>query len=155
MTAFRLIVLAAAATLLAGCSSYSAPELSIEKAELRERTPSGMVLEFTINAENRNSEPLPLREVRYRLLLDGNEVFSGTRSAEATLRRYGGQRFTLPAVITPGGEGVPTSGVVPFRISGSLKYITPGELAAVLFDAEVRQPEVSFDLEGRIDLTAK
>lgn len=141
------------ASLLAGCSSYSAPELTLESVRVRERSAEAVVLEVTLNAENRNSEPLPLREVRYALSIDGEEVFAGTRSAESTLRRYGSQKIVLPAVVKPGDSPL-TAGSRSVLIAGSMTYLTPGELDRILFDAEVRRPSVSFSLESDAALEA-
>jgi hypothetical protein len=44
---------------------------------------------------------------------------------------------------------------VPYRLSGTLQYITPGALAELLFDTGVSQPDVSFVQSGTIDLTAQ
>lgn len=139
--------------LLGGCSAYEAPNLKVVDARVSERSTEGVVLMFTIDAENPNEEGLPLRSVDYRVSLDGREVFTGTRSAEATLRRYGTQQIRLPAVValTEPGAGETAAN---YRIEGTLRYITPGEIAEILFDAGVRQPSVSFSGEGRADLTA-
>jgi hypothetical protein len=137
-----------------GCESYSAPVLSVAKAEPTERTQDGAAMLFTLDARNDNDEPLPLREVEYRVDLDGKEVFHGSRSAEATLRRVGIQQLRLPAAvpITQDTSSV-VAGPVRYRLTGSLYYITPGRLAETLFDAGVHKPSVSFNFEGDIDLT--
>lgn len=151
----KLWIGAAAAGLAAGgCSSYEAPNLKVVDARVSERSAEGVVLMFTIDAENPNEEGLPLRSVDYRVLLDGNEVFTGTRSAEATLRRYGTQQIRLPAVVAM-TEPEARDADANYRIEGTLRYITPGEIAEILFDAGVRQPSVGFSGEGKADLTAE
>ncbi len=141
-----------AATWLGGCSSYSAPTLRVEKVEIGERSPDGLVLKFAIEADNRNDIELPLREVHYALKLDGREVFRGVRSPEASLRRLGTQRIVFPAVVPlKAGEEVP-SGLVTFEIEGSLAYTTPGQIAEILFDTGLKRPSVSFRDGGQIDL---
>ncbi|HMN40621.1 MAG TPA: LEA type 2 family protein [Phycisphaerales bacterium] len=149
------IGLAAGGFCAVGCESYSAPVLSVAKAAPTERTQDGAAMLFTLDARNDNDDPLPLREVEYRVDLNGREVFHGSRSAEATLRRLGIQQLSLPAAvpITPDTAGV-VNGPVRYRLSGSMYYITPGRLAETLFDAGVRKPSVSFDFEGEIDLSA-
>src|SRR5262245_59188872 len=108
-----------------GCTSYAPPTLSVASATLTERTESGMVLEFTLTAQNKNSVALPLKEMRYRLELDGREVFRGYRSPEATLRRYGQQVLKVPAAITLGPDQPPPSGLVKYRLEGTLTYVVP------------------------------
>lgn len=149
------IVLAACGLFVVGCESYSAPALSVAKAEPTERTQDGAAMLFTLDARNDNDDPLPLREVEYRVDLNGREVFHGSRSAEATLRRLGIQQLSLPASvpITPDTAGV-VNGPVRYRLSGSMYYITPGRLAETLFDSGVHKPSVSFAFEGDIDLSA-
>lgn len=146
-------VLLCACLCLVGCATYKDPQLSVAEARATERTPDGTAVLFTIDAKNDNDEPLPLREVQYRLELNGRAVFSGVRSAEATLRRRGVQQFTLPASVSSAGDAAP-SGPSRYVLSGVLYYITPGQLAETLFDAGVRTPSVSFRLDGEVDLSA-
>lgn len=142
--------------LLAGGCGYSAPKLSVSEAHATERTPDGLAMVFTIEARNDNTDALPLRNVEYSLELNGKRVFSGTRSAEATIRRLGTQSFSLPAVVNlpanPGFESL--SGPAQYRLVGSVQYVTPGQLAEVLFDAGVRVPKVGFSGDGQIDFSA-
>lgn len=151
--ATRPAVLLSACLFLAGCTTYSDPKLSLAEAKATERTPDGTAVLFTIDAKNDNDEPLPLREVQYRLELNGQTVFSGVRSAEATLRRRGTQQFTLPASVQKAGETAP-SGPSRYVLSGVLYYITPGQLAETLFDAGVRTPSVGFRFDGEVDLSS-
>lgn len=139
---------------LGGCSSYSAPQLSVADVKIKEETPAGLVLEFTLDATNKNTIELPLRDVRYELKLGGREVFSGVRSPEAALRRLGTQRIVIPAVI-PLGPGSPRPvGLVAYELSGTLGYLTPGQFAQVLFDIKVSRPKVRFGERGTMDFGA-
>lgn len=138
---------------LGGCTSYTPPAMNVVKAEAKERTPDGAAMLFTLDARNDNEDALPLRSVEYRVDLDGQEVFSGTRSAEATLRRLGVQQITLPAVValnSPARQGL-VQGKARYRLSGQMYYVTPGQLAELLFDAGVRTPSTPFSAEGEID----
>lgn len=148
------------AFLLAGCSSYTAPTLRVTEAIVAERTSQGTVLGFTLDAENSNAVEMPLREVRYTLDLDGQRVFEGFRSPEATIRRFAVQHITLPAVVS--AEGAARLGLRPdasggpirYRLAGTLTYLTPGEIEEILFDNEIRRPTVSFEDSGEIRLGA-
>jgi hypothetical protein len=137
---------------LAGGCSYQPPKLQVVDAAVTSRTSEGFVVSFTLDASNANEEALPLREVRYTLELDGKQVFSGNRSAEATLRRLGTQRLSLPAAVPIQPDQPAPTGVVPYTLRGSLTYVTPGALAEVLFDTGVRQPKVTFRQQGTVDL---
>lgn len=108
---------------------------------------------ITLDAQNTNDVPLPLREIEYTLDIDGRRVFAGTRSAEATLRSMGVQSIRLPAVVQLSGEQA-ALGNVRYQLAGTLKYVTPGQVAEVLFDSGVRVPSVDFSGSGDIDLGA-
>lgn len=136
--------------LLPACSRYAAPQLALSNAAVTEQSPDGTVLAFTFDARNTNEVELPLHEVRYTLSLDGREVFRGVRSPEATLRRLGTQRITIPAVIPSAAHAA--TGVVPYTLQGDLTYSTPGQIERVLFDINIRRPDVAFRHEGTIDL---
>ncbi len=146
------LALAVLGALLTGCSRYKHPELSVAEVKLTEETASGYVLEFVLDTRNDNPEPLPLREVRYSLAIDGREVFSGVRSAQATLRRYGTQRISLPAAVALEPGAAPPRGVVRYALDGELSYVTPGQIARILFDTRVRRPRLGFHERGELDL---
>jgi hypothetical protein len=149
-----LLALLCVACIGGGCESYAAPVLSMTRAEPTERTPDGCAMLFTLDARNTNEDGLPLRTVEYRVDLNGREVFVGTRSAEATLRRLGTQQLKLPAVVALTPETQPlATGPSHYRLTGSMYYVTPGRLAETLFDAGVHTPSVGFSFEGDIDLS--
>ena len=135
-----------------GCSSYSAPGLTVSQVRVADRTQAGIVLDFELEATNRNEIELPLREVRYSLSLDGKEVFRGVRSPEASLRRLGTQTIHVPAVVPAADMG---AGPARDGLAGELGDTTPGRVAQVLFDIKVRRPNVGFREEGVVELGAK
>ncbi len=138
--------------LLAACTSYRAPVLTVAETRVRESAPTGVVVEFLVDAENPNAEPMPLREVRYAMEVDGRRVFECVRSPEATLRRFGTQRLVLPVVLplAPGASPPSASSVT---LSGILSYIAPGRWAETLFDTGVSRPEASFTTSAPVDFT--
>lgn len=141
-----------------GCSSYAAPRFSVLGVAERERTDEALVLDFTIEAENRNEEPLPLDRATYSLELDGQSVFSGQRLARVTVPRFGTQRLVLPVVVPTGL--VPASrfddgGEMRYVLSGVVEYQTPGRLAEFLFDVNLRRPEAGMTLRGVLELPAE
>lgn len=153
-TAGPRLVLAGACA-LGGCGAYHDPSLAVTGVSVRERTADAIVLEFTLQAENPNEVPLPLKEFSYTVSIDGAATFTGVRSPEATLRRFGTQEVKVPAVITaPAGGSLP-SGSVWCRLSGTLAYNTPGELAQVLFEADVRRPTVGLTDERSVELNGR
>lgn len=134
-----------------GCG-YVAPKLRVAEVRLAERTESGLVLDISVDAENRNEVELPLRDVNYTVTLDNGWSFTGVRSPEASLRRLGVQRIRFPAVfaITPGSEA--PVGEIGCRVSGRLGYTAPSKIAKDLFDSGVRRPTVAFGGEARVDV---
>lgn len=135
------------AGLLGGCaSSTRAPELTVTSAEVSQRSADGAVILFSVHADNANPDQLPLRDVEYDVALDGQKVFHGSRSAEATVRRYGTQDFYLPAAVPT--DRMPEGREVRYTIKGRLTYLVPGALAETLFDMDVIRPSTGFRGEG-------
>lgn len=153
MRPFTFILLGIA-SLLGGCAFHSTPTLTVTDARITERTADGVKVEFEIDAVNDNDVPLTLRETRYSLSLDGRTVFRGARAPTATLARRSTQRLVLPAVIPTASFGE-LSGEMSYRLSGSLLYLTPGELSKRLYEAHLRRPDASFGDRGVIDFTGE
>ncbi len=140
-----------ASSALVGCSSYRAPTFQVIDARVVDRTNDGAVVQFTIEAKNDNSIPIPLRQARYSMDLDGQTVFAGTRSPETTLHKSGTHQFVIPAAIKASSLAA-ISPSPRYRLSGSLTYITPGAFAELLFDTGVARPSAPFGGEGSIDI---
>ncbi len=143
-----LAILAAAP--LAACSSLRPPEISVSGASVAGSSDEGITLAFTLDAANASAAAIPLREVRYDVFLDGRLAFSGYRSPEATLRRFGVQQLYLPAAIPAAGIGRPV-GPVRYELRGEIVYQAPGAFAETLFDAELMRPTAAFSGAGTID----
>lgn len=141
--------------LLGGCLAGARPTFAVADVDVREETNAGLVLAFAINGTNSGDEPLPLRDVRYSLYLDGERVFSGYRSPETTLRRRGTQQLVLPTVIALDESMPRPTGQVRFRLDGTVTYLTTSPLVEVLFDAGLVRPSASFSEQGVIDLGSK
>jgi hypothetical protein len=140
------LLVAAANLPLFGCFAQS-PTFTLDGWQVTEEGPDGTVVNFSFIGENPNDEALPLREVRYQLSLDGQRVFSGVRSAEATLPPNGAQRIDLPVALT-----LPDDAVVDpdarFRLTGSVTYVVPGAIAELFFDNNIRKPKTSITADG-------
>lgn len=139
----------AAILLVGGCSKAMAPSFRAVGVREIQQSNERSIIEFSIEASNPNKEPIPLRQIHYAVELDGVEVFRGVRSPEITLHTYSSQMFTLPAVIPM--DALSGNGEVSYALLGSAQYIPPGRLAEVLFDAELKVPEVSMNLTGTIN----
>lgn len=124
--------------------------MSVVEARIIDRSDDGAVVQFTIEAKNSNDKPMPLREARYSLELDGRSVFTGARSAETTLPKSRTQRFVLPAAVPASLVSSIGSGA-RYRLVGTQTYVTPGAFAELLFDTGVSRPSVGFSAQGTID----
>lgn len=140
--------------LLGGCASYKAPRLTVTDVRLTDQSPDGLVITFFVSAENANRSELPLRDVTYSLYIDGQRVFNGSRSPEATLARLAIQELRLPAAVPLDAKHPRPTGPVPYRIDATLTYITPGKLMEVLYDSGIPPPTTSFSHTGTIDLSS-
>ena len=148
--AILLAVLACVVGLLGGCNKAIAPKFEAVGVRQLTNTDERSTIEFSIEATNPNKEPIPLKQISYRVEIDGVEVFAGVRSPETTLHTYSSHIFKLPAVLPM--ASISGSGEVEYRLIGTVEYIPPGRLAEVLFDAKVKVPEAPLDLSGTINL---
>jgi hypothetical protein len=139
------VLMIAAAAVLPGCAS--APLAEVQSGRSGDRQVSGTVAYIAVELNNPNDEPLPMREVRYSVAVVGQPglTFSGTRAAEATIPAKGVHKLTLPAAFP---AGVDLAGA-EYTISGSVSYLEPGQIAAVLYDYRVSRPSVGFSGGGR------
>lgn len=139
---------------LTGCASVKQPSVNVEHAALGAMSDEARVLNFGLRLENENPDPLELDEFHYTLRINGETVYTGRRSAEATLSARGGKSITIPAVV-PGGAFAPGRAPLAYELSGRLWYRSPGEFADILFDAGIVRPSVSFGTEGTLELAAE
>ncbi|MEM1424266.1 MAG: LEA type 2 family protein [Planctomycetota bacterium] len=135
---------------MGGCTGATAPTFRVLDASLTSETDEGYVVTFTLEGENTNGFELPLREVDYRLVLEGEEVFTGRRSAEVTLAADSRGVVTLPVSVAFGeGVGLPAS--MAYELSGRVTYVLPGAIAELLFDNQIRKPRVGFGERGVLE----
>ena len=144
----RLACLVACLALLAGC--VTRPTAVVVAGEEATTTEEAVVLTYTIIARNTGETELPLRMVDYAFELDGNRVFRGRRSAEATLSRQDTQRIDIPVPVRWGDL---PQGETRYRLTGRLGYTLPGVFVRFLFDAGLYRPTVDFELEGTLDVS--
>lgn len=142
-----LAALLALAPALAAC--HTAPSFAVTDVAMTDESDAGYVLSFTIEGTNEEKEELPLREIHYSLSLDGQHVFTGQRSAQATLPAGASQAITLPVAI----PGPPPSDTADYRISGTVTYLLPGSIAELLFDNNIRRPNSTFAESGTFQFT--
>jgi hypothetical protein len=151
-----LVTLAGFAAILGGCSTYRQPAIQVQDARVTEQSDEAIAIGFELLVENPIKEPLKLLDLDYRLWVDGREVHGGRRSAESTLGGSSKHTITIPAV-APFNELDWTSASLPSevtcRIEGTVTYLTPGEIALILFESGVWRPSSGFSHKARIRIT--
>jgi len=138
------------ALLSAGCSSVREPRFETVGVREVERSDTRTVYAFLVKATNPNKASIPLREVSYTVTLDKSHKFTGVRSPETTLHTYGEHIFELPAVfdITPAD----LSGIVDYKLNGTVKYLKPGKLSESMFESKLIVPKAEFHLRGQVNV---
>jgi len=147
MNVFKCAALVVGMAAIAGCTTATAPSVSMSGMSVAFDEPEGSVMWFELTVVNTNAVDLPLAEARYSVVVDGETVFRGVRSAEATAPAKGEATIRLPAS-APNSSGVGPGSTV--TIQGRLTYLTPSRLAEVLFDADIFRPEKSFTASATI-----
>ena len=135
-----------------GCSIRRPPLIAVVGVTVAESTAEATALRFHLELVNPNPDPVRLREFRYALLVDGTPVYRGRRAAEATLSAGGTRQLAIPAVLASTAIGKPVE--LRYTLTGSLEYLSPGELAEILFDTGVQRTRVSFQESGLVILSA-
>jgi len=149
------VVGTASTIMLGGCSTFRDPQVTIVSASVVETSDEAMTLHITADLANPNDESLQLLNFNYHVTVDGQRVFQGIRSAEATLGGNQQRQVTIPAVVRFVDVGWSPTAVpadVEYAVSGTLQYITPGSIAQILFDSGVRKPRAGF--RGTVATTA-
>ncbi len=147
--AFLISALLCMPLFFVGCSGIRQPRFESVGVREVERTDSRVVYAFVIKATNPNKESVPLKEISYRVTLDGQHTFDGLRSPETTLYTYAEHTFELPAVFEITRSEL--AGVIDYKIQGQAKYMNPGKLSEVLFDSKIKVPKVKFNLRGQVN----
>jgi hypothetical protein len=142
-----LLTVTALASLTIGCATAKAPSVTLTDMTVSFDEPDGAVLWFELTIVNSDIVDLPLAEARYSVSVDGETVFRGVRSAEATVPSKGVATVRLPAS-APNGSGIEPGQAV--SIQGRITYLTPSRLSEVLFDADVFRPEKVFTATATI-----
>ena len=149
----RLIIIGVVLLLGPGCSRYRDPLFRVSAVTVGEMTDEALQLHFDLRLTNPNNDPLQLVQFDYTVSVEGRRVFQGRRAAEATLNVLVTRTLTIPAVVPYDRMGWVESGPPPtfgYRLSGTLLYLTPGELAETLLDTGLRRPKVRFAHAGEV-----
>lgn len=130
---------------LGGCSLSSPPTLQVAGARAGESRAGRSVVLIDVVASNPNAKGLPLKGVTYQVDLGGERVFVGQRDAQASVRGFGVQKFTLPV---PVSSSYVKGGTTRFRVKGEVTYVAPESLALTMYENGIRSWTTSFSGEG-------
>lgn len=146
-------VLACAMVSMSACTALRPPTLDVgERAVVSDTSADGRVLVFELTASNPNDEPMPMREIRYRVVSSGRTVFTGRRSAESTLAPGAGHTIRLPFTVEAGEHEDSAQPGDQIAVRGRVTYLAKGRLMEVLFDAGLLRPTRSFSGRATVEL---
>ena len=134
-----------------GCSSFDAPTANVAGVSVVDMTGEAMTLSFDLVLTNPNDEPLELYDLHYTLAVDGSKVYTGRRSAQATLAARSSRTVKVPAVARFDKSPAIAQAAFEFELDGRLGYLTPDRISRVLRDLHVRRPNVRFGADGQVD----
>ncbi len=139
---------------MGGCH-LADPGARVLGVEVTQQSPQGVRLDVVVELENPSDEPLPLVESEYTLTIDSVGEFESADRPHRTMptaRRGdngepGRQVIRLPvAYAMPGHSPLGMT----YRVEGSVSYRPPGEIRALLSEAKLPLPTVTFNGSGLV-----
>lgn len=107
---------------LTACSSIAPPIVTVESVATNADAPQTSYVELV--TENPNAKELPILSVQY-VVTSAGQSYTGTRTGQETLSRYGQRRLRLPVIMNvPAGQQV--------DVRGSVEYLKPSTIARTL-----------------------
>lgn len=150
MIAFRVLSIALL-VMVAGCTRFKAPGIAVVDAALVESTDEACRFDVALEVMNPNDEAMELREFSYSFSVAGGTTFTGRWSLGRTLAPGRKSEVKVPAVVVVDAAQGPE---VSWTMRGNVLYVSPGALAEILLDAEVREPRARFRASGKTPLVA-
>ncbi len=148
-----LVISSLTPLLLLGCSRFAAPRIEVVDASVEAQTDIAVQIGLVVEITNPNDEPIKLLACDYDLFVEGQRVYGGRRASEETLNQRSRRRLVFPAVVRYEQLHWPQTAPPSFayRVSGTLHYSTPGELAETLLDTGLRRPKQGFSGKGTVE----
>ncbi|MSR28526.1 MAG: hypothetical protein EXS03_02985 [Phycisphaerales bacterium] len=128
--------------IIGGCQTD--PEIRVNRLDLVARGEHADEYAIELELWNPSEQPLVLDLWQYEVVTDGGS-WSTQWVASRTLAARALTKDSLPVVIRH--LGTPST-VTHWRVSGTLRYLLPGQLAETLFDLGVSRPSVDFSASG-------
>jgi LEA14-like dessication related protein len=128
--------------------STKPPGFTVVDIVIADSTPEATILDVVLEGTNGNTEPLPLYEIRYTMVIDGQSVATATRSPQATIPKRGTQSFRIPVAVPVSSVAADRIPEASYQIRGSVTYELPGTIAQLFFDSNIRRPSQGFTETG-------
>ena len=129
--------------------------MQVGQPRIVDRSSEAIAASIPIELSNPNHDALRLVKFDYIVEVNGERAFAGQRAAQTTLASSGTRNVEIPFVIPferLGWEPQSLPASAEYRVRGKLEYVTPGEIAQILFDTGVRTPRAGFADSGTLTL---
>ncbi len=140
-------ILTLAASLLQGCASVQ-PQARVVGAAITRTTDAGAQVLFTVEAKAPDSrKEIRLARVRCDFTVEGKPVYTGVRSAEATIAPTGVATIEIPVAFAWSDVGLTaaprTQRSLAYTLSARVQYVPPDVLGRALFTTGLRTPTIA------------
>lgn len=146
MTPRRAALAALLAAGLSGCLTLHPPDVRLSGLTVRSASSRGLDLDVALEVTNGNGYRLGVRELTYRLSIDGTPAGEGSIPSAVSVPAHGSETVSLPVTI----DFAPLkSRALEMALTGGIDYAIEGEAVFTTPLGSVRRP---YRHEGRLPL---
>lgn len=120
------------AGLLSGCAGtealVTAPSVSLTSVEVQKIGFEGQTFLLKFDVENANSFPLPIKEIRYSVLLGNQRFASGKTQCDFTIPARGDGKFAISVNLDLLNAGTELAAIIGGGVRDSVIYELDGSL---------------------------
>jgi LEA14-like dessication related protein len=150
----RYVSLLVAASVLSACASVgnlvSSPDVSLRNVQLTDFDLSSQTFELAFDVSNPNPFPLPVKSVKYGVLLDGQPFASGSTEGAFSVPASGDGEFSISVSLDLLRSAPSLLSIVRAGARRNIPYEIQGELGV---DIPFTKP-LSFNKNGEIKLNS-
>lgn len=115
--------------LLRGLGGFRRPTLSFQRVQVKDASFGGATLELHYNLNNGNAFPMPLAGTRYRLSVEGKQIFAGQSAGGSSVPAHGNRALVFPLQLRFSELTLPLQEILrrdrlPYRAEGELRFDT-------------------------------
>ena len=150
-----VLVMLLGATFFYGCSGFRGPDMKVSGVVVSQATDEGLELEIYLDLANTNDTGMELRLYEYSVWADGTRAYRGVWAAEQTIPAATERSAMVPAVLLDeqlGWSKEARPKQIRMKITGTVLYIAPGQLAKTLLQWGLYQPHQAFGAEDSVEL---